>query len=437
MKYLACIFLITLLQTSCKESTENPAPIFDLADLNQANRKLLEIAMEDGFSPPVASRVYVYPHIAYYITLRSFYPDSLPELISKLNELKDVIIPEKTNSNPELAALLSFCKTAKKLVFSEHYVESYIEKILKTAELRGMSEAGIRSSIEYAEDLSNQIAKWFSKDHYIETRTMDRYTSTKKRGEWIETPPDYTIGLEAHWMKIRPLVIDSINIFKPASGPPPYNTSKNSEFYKMVMEVYEESKKLDSAKIEIAWYWDDNPNISQHVGHLVTMTHKISPPGHWLNIIHQVSERENCSLFKATQAYTFAAIAMFDAIISCWYEKYKTNLVRPITYIQENIDHNWRTLIQTPPFPEYTSGHSATSAAAATVLTNIFGDNYAFTDSTEVLFQLPARSFKSFNQAAWEVSLSRFYGGIHYMISVVDGNKQGNFIANKILEQIL
>jgi membrane-associated phospholipid phosphatase len=193
---------------------------------------------------------------------------------------------------------------------------------------------------------------------------------------------------------------------------------------------------LDDEKKQIAWFWDDNPNTSEHRGHLVVMIHKFSPPGHWLNIISQISTQDSSSLFKTTKAYTYSAIAMFDVIISCWDEKYKTNLVRPITYIQENIDIDWKPLIQTPPFPEYTSGHSAISAAAATVLTDIYGDNYAFTDSTEVLFEQPVRSFKSFQDAAWEVSLSRFYAGIHYMNGITEGNKQGKFIGQKVLDKL-
>jgi membrane-associated phospholipid phosphatase len=127
---------------------------------------------------------------------------------------------------------------------------------------------------------------------------------------------------------------------------------------------------------------------------------------------------------------------MFDAIISCWYEKYTTDLVRPITYIQTHIDPEWTPLIQTPPFPEYTSGHSAISAAAATVLSGIYGENYAFSDSTEVLFGQSVRRFNSFQDAAWEVSLSRFYAGIHYMESVSEGNKQGKFIGHIVLEAL-
>ena len=127
---------------------------------------------------------------------------------------------------------------------------------------------------------------------------------------------------------------------------------------------------------------------------------------------------------------------MFDGVISCWSVKFRTNLVRPITYIQENIDVSWEPVIQTPPFPEYTSGHSVFSASAATVLTDIFGENYAYDDNSAELFGMNQRSYKSFYDAAWEVSLSRFYAGIHYYNGIEEGNKQGKFIGETILSKV-
>lgn len=435
MKQLILLFLVIITLFSCQENPVVSTTNFDTRDLNKANRKLLEVAMEDGFSPPIASRVYVYPHIANHVALQLFYPDSFPELAKHLPDFPRMNDLELNDSYPELTALLSFCKTAQKLVFSEHYMVELAKEFTEKAKTGGLNSKRITASETLADSLSKRIISWMNKDNYIQTRTMDRFTSSKMPGEWRETPPDYIAGMESHWMKIRPLVIDSAGIY-PCTKPPAYDKNRNSEFYKMVMEVYDHSKKLDSTQKEIAWFWDDNPNVSEHRGHLVTMTHKISPPGHWLNIIAQISEKENSSLVKTTKAYTYSAIAMFDGIISCWYEKYKCNLVRPVSYIQEYIDVNWTPLIQTPPFPEWTSGHSVLSAAAATVLTEIFGDNYAFTDSTELLFDQPVRKFKSFHDAAWEVSLSRFYAGIHYLNSVTEGNKQGKFIGNQVLNRL-
>lgn len=429
------IILLGLFLFGCNNATVTHPKPFGVVDLHQLNRRLLEIAMEDGFPPPIASRVYAYPHIAFYVTMQKFFPDSLQPVAGRLNGLAPIDGIEINGADADLTALLAFCKTAKKVVFSEQHVDELTAGIMLKAKEAGLSAGVIDASVKCSDEITRHMIEWLSKDNYVETRTMDRWTSTKKPGEWIETPPDYSVGMEPSWVKIRPMVIDSAGIYT-CTPPPPYDPAKESEFYKMVNTVYLQSKELDDEKTAIALYWDDNPNTSEHHGHLVSVIHKISPPGHWLNIISQISRKDNTSLFKATKAYTYTSIAMFDAIISCWYEKYKTNLVRPITYIQENIDPSWTPLIQTPPFPEYTSGHSAISAAAASVLTEIYGDNYAFTDSTEVLFNHPVRSYSGFYDAAWEVSLSRFYAGIHYMNGITEGNKQGKFIGQLVLESL-
>ncbi len=289
MKYtraLLLVFLVFLVSCSKEKSSENI--IFGTVDLNHANRTLLEIAMEDGFPPPIASRVYVYPHIAHYITLQSFYPDSLPDISSKLNGLDALPVLDKANVNAELASLLSYCKTGRKVVFSEHYMTELAEEFITKAKEEKLSDHIIEASIAYSEKISAHLSQWIDQDNYIQTRTFDRFTSTKKPYNWRETPPDYIEALEPYWNQIRPLVIDSASIYK-AKALPEYDTSKDSEFYKMVYEVYEESNRADSLKVSTAWFWDDNPNTTIHKGHLIAVIHKISPPGHWLNIIHQIT----------------------------------------------------------------------------------------------------------------------------------------------------
>lgn len=421
---------------SCKTDKSKIVEPFTVSDLNKANRALLNVAMEDGFPPPIASRVYVYPHIASYIALYPFYSDSLQDLSKKLNDFGNIPTLDTVGIDAHLGALMAFYKVAKKIVFSEHYMISGLDSLKLQAKIKGYDEKTIKNTEKYAEQISTHIISWLVKDNYIETRTMERYMSTKGQPDkWTETPPDYQQGLEPHWMKIRPLILDSASIYK-ATPIPPFSTDKNSAFYKMVEKVYQQSKSLTDEMVDIAWFWDDNPNTSDHKGHSVAVIHKISPPGHWLNIIHQISDREGYSFEKTSKLYTLTAISMFDVIISTWHEKYKTNLVRPITYIQANIDKNWTPLIQTPPFPEYTSGHSAISAAAATALTHFLGDNFKFNDKTAELFGAKSRNFESFNKAAWEVSLSRYYGGIHYYNGVEEGNKQGKWISNYILSKL-
>jgi hypothetical protein len=204
-------------------------------------------------------------------------------------------------------------------------------------------------------------------------------------------------------------------------------------FYKNVMKVYNIGKNIDSIKKEIAFYWDDNPNVSVKNGHLTYFAHKISPGGHWLMIAKQASRQKNIGLVKTSLAYSLTAISIFDGFINCWDEKFATNLVRPVTVINATIDETWEPLIQTPPFPEFTSGHAVISNAAAEVLTGILGDNFSFVDSTEVLFGLTPRYFRSFYAAADESSISRVYGGIHYPTTATISKKQGRQIGAYVL----
>lgn len=429
MKRLGIYFVFIAL-FSCSKETHKA--IFDANDLIHCNRRLLEIAMEDGFSPPQASRVYAYPHLAFYVSLSNFYPDSLVKLENIVTDLSNNKIPKCSNCDPELSSLLCFASVARLVVFSEHLADQLSEEILKKAKEK-INSSTIESSIEYSKQFSGLFKEWIKKDNYQYTRTLERFTSTKKPENWKETPPDYTQGLEPHWPKIRKLILDTTYNY---TALPSFDTSKTSDFYKMVYDVYANANKLDSNQIEAALYWDDNPNVSQHTGHLSRIIHKISPPGHWLNIIGLISRNQKSNLFKTTTAFTLASIAMFDGIIDCWNTKYSTDVVRPISYIMDNIDVSWKPLIQTPPFPEFTSGHSVVSAAAAEILTYIYGDTFQFVDSTEILFGHPIRKFDNFHQAAMEVSLSRYYGGIHYKESVLEGNKQGIFIARQIINKI-
>lgn len=127
---------------------------------------------------------------------------------------------------------------------------------------------------------------------------------------------------------------------------------------------------------------------------------------------------------------------MSEAFISCWNEKFRSNRIRPETFINTQIDPNWRPLLQTPPFPEYTSGHSVVSAAVSTMLTALAGDNFAYTDITEVEFGVPARSFTSFKQAAKEAAVSRLYGGIHFRDAIDNGFTQGEQIGQYVVQKL-
>ena len=139
---------------------------------------------------------------------------------------------------------------------------------------------------------------------------------------------------------------------------------------------------------------------------------------------------------ETLEVYACLSITIADAFISCWDEKYRSEVIRPETYINQYIDGAWMPFLQTPPFPEYPSGHSVVSTASAVMLEKIFGGNFSFADSTEVEFGIPVRNFTSFSQAAEEAAISRFYGGIHYMPAIVNGATEGRAIGNFISQKL-
>ena len=189
-------------------------------------------------------------------------------------------------------------------------------------------------------------------------------------------------------------------------------------------------------KLAIASFWDCNPYVMHQEGHMMFATKKITPGGHWMGIVGLATRKANCDMVATAEAYAMVSIGLFDGFISCWDEKYRSNLVRPETYINRYIDPNWEPKLQTPPFPEYTSGHSVISSASQVIMTNLFGDNFAFDDSTEVAYGLPVRSFKSFKDAATEAALSRYYGGIHYMPAIENGVVQGTRLGEFVLSRV-
>lgn len=199
-------------------------------------------------------------------------------------------------------------------------------------------------------------------------------------------------------------------------GNPAYSTAIDSAFYKEAEEVYQTVKAATSEQAAIARFWSDDPMLS------------MTPPGHWVSIALQVAEREQLPLDENVDLLARMGIAMSDAFVGCWHEKYLFNLLRPITYIKRTIDPKWEPILNTPPFPEYPSGHSVVSGAMDAVMTAFFGDNYTFEDTTGSPDGRNPRTFASFHAAAEEAGISRLYGGIHFRSAIVDGLTQGRCI---------
>ncbi|MEE3224844.1 MAG: vanadium-dependent haloperoxidase, partial [Bacteroidota bacterium] len=299
----------------------------------------------------------------------------------------------------------------------------------------------LEASKAYGLKVADHIKAWMDGDMYKQTRTMPKFSvNPDNPSRWQPTPPAYMDGIEPHWMKIRTLVIDSADQFKPIP-PPAFSMEEGSEFHKQLMEVYDVRNAMteegdESEKMEIAKFWDCNPYVSTHKGHLMFATKKITPGGHWIGIVKIATKKANADLMETVYVYTKTSVALFDGFISCWDEKYRSNLIRPETLINQYIDDAWAPVLQTPPFPEYSSGHSVVSGAAAEVLTQIYGDNFQFDDDTETAYGLPVRSFDSFRNASSEAALSRLYGGIHYRAAIEEGLKQGRQLGQFVAQNL-
>jgi len=413
--------------------------IITAEDFHRSVDKVGEIMVHDIFSPPVASRVFAYPSIAAYEIIAKK-NDKYRSVESQLTGL--TAIPEPPADQPinfQLAALIAHMDLNKRLIFSEEIIETYRDSLYEVWRNKNLNE--FKASKTYGLQVAAHVFWWMDQDNYKQTRTMSKFSvDTDDPSRWQPTPPSYMDGLEPHWNKIRPFVIDSAAQFKPVP-PPAFSMEKDSDFYKELIEVYDISNQItesgdESDEVAMAQFWDCNPYVSVSRGHLMFATKKITPGAHWIGITKIACRQRNFDFDDTVYAYTKTSIAIADAFISCWDEKYRSNLIRPETLINEYIDDAWKPVLQTPPFPEYVSGHSVASGAAAIALTDIFGDNFEFADDTELAYGLPVRNFASFNQAANEAAISRMYGGIHYRAAVEIGVKQGRDLGKFVVENL-
>ena len=436
MKNVLFILVALLIIISCKQAGPK-ADEHLLTDQNLLHRnmkQLTEVIIHDVFGPPVANRIYTYTSLAAYEAIR-FDQAGYPSLAAQLNGFPQMPVPEKGKTyNYLLAATKAFFTVAEKITFSIDTLLHYENKLYGDFQSL-LDPETYKRSLAFGAAIGNKVLERAAKDNYKETRGMDKFLGSNQPGKWRPTPPDYLDGTEPYWCLIKPVALDSAAQFK-CPPPPLYNEDTVSAFYQEAKEVYTIGKNLTEEQKTIARYWDDNPFVMEHSGHLMYANKKITPPGHWIGITTIACKKKNLNAIETAQAHVITAIAMFDAFVACWEERYRTQVIRPITVINELIDRNWQSMLQTPAFPEYTSGHSGISAAAATVLTKRFGDNFAFEDTSDLEYIGMKRHFQSFYQAAEEVSISRVYGGIHYRTGVEAGARQGKtigeFINNKL-----
>jgi hypothetical protein len=435
-KRIVLSMLPAILLAGCDRGGDYRAQSSDPKMLHSAVQDLTNVIVYDIFSPPQASRAYAYASIAAYEALRHDYASKYRSFAGQLNGLTPPPAPAPDSQYYlPLSSVHAFMQVGKALTFSTARMDSLRKAMDERYRDMGIPDTVYNRSIAYGDTVAKHILAWSRKDNFLQTRGMAKYTVTSAVGRWVPTPPAYMDAIEPNWGKLRPFVLDSASQFKPPA-PHAFDTAKTSLFYRQLREVYDVKQGLTDDQRALTAFWDCNPYVMNVRGHAMFATKKVTPGGHWMAIAGIASRKAGADMMQSAEAYALTAIALADGFISNWDEKFRSNLLRPETAINKYMDEAWEPLLQTPPFPEYTSGHSVISTAAATVLTSVYGPTFPFADSSEMAYGLTARSFPSFHAAAAEAAMSRLYGGIHYRQAIEEGVKQGRKVGEHVVARV-
>jgi hypothetical protein len=376
------------------------------------------------YSPPVASRTFAYVGVTAYEAVASG-SDDMQSLAGQLNGLTALPAREDGKSYDETVVLQAALAGAVANFFGntgptgQRALASITEKQrLKAAD--GVDAEVAARSEAYGQAIAAHILAWAQTDGGAVIENMGfplEYTLAEGPDQWVPTSAvrQQQLPLLPSWGKNRTFVMPEAAVCD-LPPPPEYSEDPGSAFFAEAKEVYDIVKGLTPEQRMIARFWSDDAMLSP------------TPPGHWVSIALQIQKRDQMSVEQSVDMLARLGLATADAFIGAWHTKYRYNLLRPVTYIRRTMDPKWESLMSTPPFPEYPSGHSVQSAAAAVALTGVLGDDFAFEDATNADDGLPARSFPSFWAAAKEAGISRLYGGIHFRAAIERGLEQGRCV---------
>lgn len=384
-----------------------------------------------GFSPLVASRAMGYAGVTLYAALQPGMPGA-PSLVGQVNGLTWLPPADAADGYHWPLVANSALASINRRLFAHGGAAvrgaiDALEAAIRTRYERDAPADVVRRSIRRGREVAAAIFAWSKQDGGHEGYFFNfpqTYQPPQGPGMWSPTPPDFLRAMQPYWGQNRPFAMPT-SAACALPPPPAYSVAPTSQTYLEAMEVYTTVQTLSPAQRETALYWADDPTLTA------------TPPGHSLAIATQVLRQEDASLALAATTYARLGIAIADAFIACWQAKYTYNRIRPITYIQQVIDPTWNATaitdpVLTPPFPEYPSGHATEAGTMAAVLSAIFGDDYAFTDASQLRLGFAPRRYASFWQAAEEAATSRLYGGIHFRTANAQGLAQGRCVAEYV-----
>lgn len=372
--------------------------------------------------PPAAARVYAYVAVAGYEALVGGMPRHR-SLGGRLNDFEPS--PRGRGVDWEISANEAMGVVAQAMFADRSEASRAALEAHRSAVGAALSERAPRGliarSVRHGVAVGDHVAARSMRDRYAETRGLP-FTPPVGPSLWVPTPPNFGTSIEPHWGQVVSFALASNDECRP-ERPVPYSEEVGSSFWEQAKTVHDTVAGLTDEQRATALFWRDNPDGSTGL-----------PSGHWMLTACAASVELGLDLGRTAEVLALTGIALADGFTSCWTEKYESNLLRPVTYIRRVIDSGWASPVNSPAFPEYTSGHSVGSGAAAGVLTALLGD-VTYVDDVGVQNGYPLRTFTSFAQAAEEAAISRLYGGIHYPMGITAGLAQGADVATKVLER--
>ena len=378
---------------------------------------------DPALSPVLLNRLFGYTGIGLYESVRPGIDKSV-SLSTLLYQMPPMPMKENNqnyswavSANAAMAKLINYFYPPGVVALNKPRIDSIENANNDQLKLNIESAVFSRSQL-FGQSIADAIIAWSLTDNAVLANAG--YIPPVFPGSWVPTPPLFGGPAAPYFGNSRLFLQENLQSLTPPL-PIKYSEVQGCDFYKMVRSVYEISKTSTEEQKNIAAYWNDG---GVGIG--------LTPPGHNISILTQVLEHEKCNLETAALAYAKTGIALHDAAIVCWKSKYTFNLIRPVSYIRKVIDPAWSPLIITPPHPEYPAAHSFVTGSFMKVMTELFGNNYSFTDNTYLLRFGGPRSYSSFNAAAEECGLSRWYGGIHYIPSIITGLEYGREVGTRI-----
>ncbi len=448
IKHLAVIGLLALPFASCKKNIDQMATVQKLEESTNANKPHGHLQQTKTHSSDVVQawinfdlrllrtnaslnnyvmmQHFAYSSIAMYESVVPGMP-AYQTLSGQLNQMPPMPPTSPgfayhwaASANATLAAMVRYFYPT--ISASDKISTDSLEEALNTFYVDQVSAEIFQRSVVFGKDVAQKVFDWSTTDGSLTLHPS--YIIPVGPGLWQPTPPGFLAPQNPFWRTNRPLIPGSVTASQ-LPPPTPYSTDPSSPFYAQVKQVYDASLVLTTDQKAQAIFWRDIPGGGTHA--------------HWLSIFAQVLNKQanESTLDKAALVYAKMGITQSDSRISCWDSKYNYNLLRPISYIRSVMGQPaWSSYLTNPNHPEYPSAHSTFSASASAVLTAEFGENYQYTDHTFDFLGLPARSYNSFDAAANEAGLSRFYGGIHYLPSLAAGADKGTEIVNYMDKKI-